>query len=906
MIRPGIRRLFRLPVRRGAPVAADLDDEIRLHLELRAEQLEKRGMPAAAARAEALRRFGAMDEARGGLYRAAQRREWSMRAREWLETVGQDARYALRTLRSNPGFAAVAVLTLALGVGANTAFFSVIDGVLLRPLPFREAERLVVVWETDRHSGTTREPAAWPDYLDFARRSTTVRDMAVLLGMEVNLTPATGEPARLSAVASSAGYFGLVGVRPLLGRGFTPEEDRPGGARTVVLGEAFWRARFRGDPGVIGRTIRLDDKAYTVVGVVPAGADVGVDQIHEQAAYHAPYTGAGDVDVWVPLQAGEADYPRDTHPFFIVGRLAPGAGVEAAQAELGRIGAEVERTYPSNDGRGVHVEALERVVFGPVRPALLVLWGAVALVLLVACVNVANLLLARGAARAREVAVRTAVGAGLDRLGRQFLVESVVLALLGGLAGIALAWALLRALLVLAPADVPRLGEVGLDGRVLAMTLAVSLAVGIAFGLVPLAQARWVDVARTLRSEGGRGATGGRARRRVRQALVVAELALSVALVVGAGLLIRSFWTVLRSDPGFRAEGVLKAQFELPQSRYPQDFKVWPAWKEVHALHATVLERARALPGVRSAALAAVHPLDAGFTNSWSVVGREAESGDWPEISVRQVTPGYFPTLGIRLLRGRLLEESDDAAAPGVGVINETAAKRFFAGRDPLGQVIQIWGRVRWRIVGVIADERIHGVTEAAPPALYLPFAQAPGASGVLLVRTAGDPARLANPLRRAIWAVDPGLAVYGVEPLQATLVASVAQRRFTMLVLGAFAAVALLLALVGVHGVLSYTVSQRGAEMGIRMALGATRRDVVALVLRGGIGLALLGTALGIVAALAGTRLLASLLYGVGTLDPLTFLAVPAAVLAAAALASWLPARRATKADPVVALRAE
>ncbi|MBX6365223.1 MAG: ABC transporter permease, partial [Gemmatimonadetes bacterium] len=638
----------------------------------------------------------------------------------------------------------------------------------------------------------------------------------------------------------------------------------------------------------------------------PAGADLGIDQIVDQAAYHGPYAGAGDVDVWIPLQASEASYPRDTHPFLVVGRLAPGVGVEAAQVELARIAADLERTYRSNDGRGVHVEALVRVVFGPVRPALLVLWGAVALVLLVACVNVANLLLARGAARAREVAVRAAVGAGLERLGRQFVVESVVLALLGGAAGGALAWALLRGLLVVAPADVPRLGDVALDARVLAVTLGVSLAVGVAFGLVPLAQARWVDVARILASAGGRGATGGRARRRVRQALVVAELALSVALVVGAGLLIRSFWTVLRADPGFRTEGVLKAQFELPRSRYPQDYRLFPHWKEIQAFDAAVLERARALPGVRSAALAGAHPLDAGFTNSWSVVGREGESADWPEISVRQVTPGYFPTLGIRLLRGRLLQESDDAAAPRVGLINETAARRFFAGRDPLGEVIRIWGDVRWRIVGVIADERIHGVTEAAPPALYLPLAQAPGGSGVLLVRTAGDPARLAEPVRGAIHAVDPGLAVYGVEPLEATFLASIAQRRFTMLVLGAFAAVALLLALVGVHGVLSYTVSQRQAEMGIRMALGASRRDVVALVLRGGLGLALLGTALGLVGALAGSRVLASLLYGVGPLDPVTFLGVPAAVLAAAALASWLPARRATRVDPIVALRAE
>jgi putative ABC transport system permease protein len=822
----------------------------------------------------------------------------------WFEQSLQDLRHAVRRLRRNPGFTAAAVITLALGIGANTAIFSVIDGVLLRPLPFADARRLVLVWETDRNSGTTREPGSWPDYLDFARRTHALDGMAALMGQELTLTPASGEPARLAAMGASAGFFPLVGVHPILGRLFTDREDRPGVAPVVILGEATWRSRFGADPGIVGRDIRINDAPYTVIGVVPQGAGFGLDQIHARAAYHATYVAGGRVDAWVPLQAAETDFPRSTHPFLLLGRLAPGVTVAAAQREMAEIAADLEHTYPqANDARGVHVEPLTQVVFGSSRPMLLLILGAVALVLLVACVNVANLLLARGATRAREVAVRGALGAGRGRLARQVVTEAVVLALAGGLAGVAVAFGGLGLLLSVAPADIPRVAEVGINLRVLLATLAVSVLVGVGFGLAPMVQAFHVDIMHTIRG-GGAGGSGDGGARRFRELLVVAELALSVVLAVGAGLLIRSFWSVLNVDPGFSAAGVVKAEYQLPESRYPRDYRKWPAWPEVHAFDRALLDRVRAIPGVEAAALAGAGPLDPGFTNSFVVVGRESEARDWPEISVRVVSSGYLGTLGVRLARGRPLEDGDDATAAAVAVINQAAVRRFFRDQDPLGQEIRFWGTSR-RIVGVTEDELIHGLTEPAPPAVYLPLGQAPR-SAIVFARTGGDPRDLEEPLRQAIWTVDRELAVYGVEPLEDTLKGSISQRRFAVLVLGAFAAVTFLLALVGIHGVLSYTTSQRTREIGIRLALGSTGSGVTGLVMRGGFRLAVIGTVLGLAGATLGSRLLGGLVYGIPRLDPRTFVVVAVGAIGAALFATWLPARRAARVQPMSCLRAE
>ncbi len=584
-----VRNVFR-----RREIDRDLDEEVRAYLDLATQQKIDAGMdPAAAARAARLEL--------GGVGQVVQEVR-AARAGAWLEEAVRDLRHAMRMLLRAPGFTAVAVLTLALGIGANTAIFSVVDGVLFQEVPFAQPDDLVVVWETDRNSGTSREPASLPDFVDFQRRAGSVSSLAAFMAGEANLAGVDAEPRRVAALAVTHELLPTLGVAPLLGRGFTAAETRPNGPKVAVISESLWADAYQRSPDVLGRIIRLDDEAYVVIGVVPERAGFGVLQILSGAAYSRAFAdrGArGEVDVWAPLQEGPDQLPRSTHPLFLVGRLAPGRTAAAAQQELAGIAADLERAYPENDARGVFVEPLEEVVFAPVRPALMVLLGTVLLVLLIASVNVANLLLARGATRAREIAVRTALGATGGRLTRQFLVENVLLALIAAGAGLGLAFAGLEVLLAIAPPDVPRLGEVGVDTRVLLFTLAVSIAVGLVFGMVPALQARRVEVQSTLKGEGGR-ATAGRARRRLRAALVVGELALAVLLVAGASLLVRSFWRLRDVDPGFRADGVLKAEMQLPRTRYPVDFQRWPDLPEIHAFTAALLERASALPGVES------------------------------------------------------------------------------------------------------------------------------------------------------------------------------------------------------------------------------------------------------------------------------------------------------------------
>ena len=819
----------------------------------------------------------------------------------------QDLRYAARLLAGTPAFTCVALLTLALGVGANAAIFSIIDHVLLRPAPVRDIDRLAVVWETDRNTGTTREPASLPDYLDFQQRARQVEQLATFTGTEVNFTPERGEPARLQAIAVTHELLPMVGARPIAGRTFTADETRPGGPAVVLISDSFWSRVFGRDPSIVGRTLSLNDRPHQVVGVMARGSDFGVFQILTAADYARSFADRGAraaVDLWLPFQHDAESLPRSTHPIFMLARTR--GSTAAVQEELAAIAADLERAFPVNAARGVFVEPLASVVFGPVRPALLVLLAAVALVLLVACVNVANLLLARATVRQREVAVRTALGASPWRLTRQFIAEGILLATSAAVLGSALAVLGLRALVALAPADIPRIAEASVDLRVLAVMLLVSVAAGVAFGMVPAIQSRRVDLQATLKSEGAHGGSAGRDRTRMRSALVVAEFALAVMLVIGASLLIKSFWRLQQVDPGFKAEGILKAEYQLPPSRYPVDFKRFPDFKEMHAFTEAVLRTVRQLPGVIDAAVAGNHPLDPGFTNSFRVIGREAEARNWPEISIRRVSDGYFRTMGVPLVRGRLLAESDNTAAPPVVVINEAAARRFFENHEPLGKQIAFWGASR-TVVGVVGNERFQGIAEAPPPAVYAPLAQAPSANGAgaLLVRTASDPAAISGSVRGAIRQQDPALAVFGLEPLDDTVARSVGERRFTMLVLGLLAGVALMLAAIGIHGVLSYTVTQRTREIGIRMALGAQPSVVRRLVVYEGLMLAAAGAGLGLLAAWVLTRGLASLLFGVSVTDPLTFIAVPLGLSGVALLASYVPARRATRVDPVSALRA-
>ncbi len=825
-----------------------------------------------------------------------------------MKDIMADLRYALRALRRTPAFTFVAVATLALGIGANTAIFSVVDGVLLRPTPFANPEGLALVWETDRKSGTVREPASVPDFLDFQERSERFQQLSAFNGAELNLNQSGSEPARLPALAVGHGFLPMLGVSPLLGRTFTVEEDRPGGPAVALIGEALWERLFDRDPAVLGREIILDDTPRTVVGVLQAGADFGALQILGAATYGRAFAERGGqtrVDLWVPLAPDPVALPRQTHPIIVVGRLASGSNLSQAQQEMATITAELERAYPENDARGAFVESLPSVVFGPVRPALLLLLGAVLLVLLVTCVNVANFLLARGTARMHDVTVRVALGASSWRLARQFLAEGIVLTLVGSLAGVALAYGLLELLVDLAPASIPRVGSIGIDARVLLGTTVVTAVVALVFGLLPLLQARRHGLRLALENDPGRGATASRGHSRFRSALVMAELAMAVMLMVGAGLLINSLWRLRRVDPGFQVGSILKAEYQLPTSRYPRNFANWPRWSEVHRFTDELRHRVAALPGVISVTIAGSHPLDAGFTNSIAVPGREAEAADWPEPSIRRIDAGYLETMQVSLLAGRGFTLSDDTEASPVVLINETARQRFFGDRDPLAERIRMWGRER-AVVGVIGNERIHGLSSATPPSVYLPITQAPAGGGSLLVRGRHDPAELAPAIRAIVRELDPALPLFGVEPLATTLSNSTGQERFTTTVLGLFAGVALLLAVAGVHGLLSYMVARRTREIGIRMALGADGPAVRSLVLTEGARVAVYGLVLGVLGALAVSRVLASLLYGVTPGDPVTLAGVAVLLGAVTLVASYLPARRASRVDPMAALRAD
>jgi putative ABC transport system permease protein len=891
-IRSRILRRWHAIFTRGA-MERELDEELRFHLEMDVAARVRAGRSPEVARAEAFRAFGGVERFKEDCR--------DTRGVAWLDAIRGDTRRALRSMASRPAFTLAVVLTLALGIGANTAIFSVVNAVLIQPLPYEDAARLVMVWENDRNSGTVREPASVPDFFDFAARNRVFSGIAGLQPRALNFTaPSPGSNAELlSAAAVTGDFLRTMGVSPLHGRGFLPAESAPGGAPVVLISEHLWRTRFAASPSAVGRRIVLDDSSYTVVGVLPDGLDL--------PSMPPGFTSlSSDVDVWLPLAATPASSPRSRHDVVLVARLRHGVTFASAQNEMSSLAAQLEREHPGdNRARGVFVEPLQASLVRAVRPALAVLLAAVGLVLLIACANVANLLLARTVARRREVAVRVALGAGAPRIAVQFFVESVLLALAAALVGVGIAALGLRALLSLAPADLPRAAGISLDLRVLGFTLLVALALAIVFGILPAVVSRGMDVHSALREEGGRGSSGARASTRLRGALVVLEVALSVMLVIGAALMIRTVWSLRNVDPGFQPERLLEARYQLPPSRYPQDFSAFPRWVEVKSFHRRLIERLEATPGIESASVSASDPLETGFTNSFVIVGREAEAANQPEIYVRSASPSYFATAGVRLLRGRMLSHGDDADAPPVLLINEAGARRYFPNSDPVGQHLRFWGASR-EIVGVVANEKFAGLAAETPPAVYPPIWQVPMPSVSLLVRTAGDPAAVIAEVRGAMRAIDPEIALYDVGTMGEALSHSIGKERFTMLLLCAFAALALVLAVIGVHGVLSYAVEQRRRELGIRMALGAQRSTVLGMVVRQGMTLSLIGIALGVGGALAVTRLLGALLFGVGPTDAATFAVVALVIALAAVIASYLPARAATAIDPATSLRAE
>jgi putative ABC transport system permease protein len=805
-----------------------------------------------------------------------------------METLLQDFRYSIRTLAKQPGFALVAIFTLALGIGANTAIFSVVNAVMLRPLPYKEPERLVRVWQTSTKNPQDRNHASALNFRDWRDQNQSFDSTAAYLNRTAyNLTGA-GEPERVSGSPVSASLFPMLGVEPALGRGFLEEEDHKDGNKVVILSHNLWQSRFGGDPDVLGNTLMLDNQNFMIIGVMPPD-------------FRYP---SADTALWVPIAIDFKDWGRGNFFLDVIARLKPEVTLEQAQADMDAIALRLENDYPStNTDSRIAIVPMHEQVVSKTRPLLVVLLGAVAFVLLVACANVANLLLARAAGRRKEIAIRVALGATRMRLVRQLLSESLLLSVAGGLLGLLVALWGNRALIALTPDAFPRVEEIGIDGRVLAFTLALSLITGIVFGLIPALQASRPNLNETLK-EGGRNSTTSEGF--MRRGLVVVEVALALILLIGAGLMIRSFARLSEVDPGFSTEKILTAEIALPRSKYPGSTVQATFFQKL-------IDRVAVLPGVQATGAATALPLTR--FNNWRLFyidGRpHASARDYTGAGYRAISANYFKAMGIPVLKGRELSESDHEKSERVVIINNSFAQRFFADEDPIGKRMKMGTEPEspgpWMtVIGIVGDVKHTEIDEDAKPEIYLPYLQAPQSVMTMAIRTTGNPELFAEILRREVQAIDQDQPLAKVATIDQLIDRSMARRRFNMLLLGTFAAVALLLASLGIYGVMSYTVTQNTREIGIRMALGAQSNNVLRLVIGQGMALAVIGVAIGIAGSFGLTRLMESLLFGVAATDMVTFIAIPAILSIVALLACYLPARRATKVDPMISLRHE
>ena len=804
-----------------------------------------------------------------------------------METIFKDIRYGIRSLVRQPGFTAIALITLALGIGANTAIFSVVNAVLLRPLPFDDPERIVWVWDTQPQLATA--PTSLPDFLGWKEQNQSFEHLAAFQSGKMFLDAGNGTTDTAVGLVTPE-LFSVFHVSPILGRTFTNEETLPGRFRVAVLSQSMWQNRFGSDPNVSGRTLLLNGAPYTIIGVMPAG-----------------FSYPDRAELWRPLPIDPAKLDPGPHYLNVVGRLKPGVALAQAQADMSTIAARLSWQYrEKNAGHGVKLVPLTNIVVGDVSLALYVLLGAVGFVLLIACANLANLMLARVGGRQKEIAVRTALGASRLRIVRQLLIESIILAIGGGVIGLLLAFWAVSWVVSLSAETIPRVHEISVDPQAAGFTLLVSVVTGVLFGLAPAIQVSRPDLTDALK-ESGR-TTAGLRRNRLRSALVVSEVALSLVLLVGAGLMMRSFAKLNQVDPGFKPAQVMTLGVALLRTKYPEDEQVAQAYSQI-------LERAAAVPGVVSAGAISDLPLTgSNISDSFTIEGRPPIAKEaQPSTEYHIVTPRYFESMGIPLLSGRDVAPTDTRQSPNVVVINDVFARRHFTGENPLGHRLKLQGQERdpLLIIGVVGNARQLGLDEQLTPELYVPLLQDPLGTTyqramTIVARSKSDPRAIAGPLRAAVTSVDKSLPVYELKPMTEHLRDSLARRRFNLILLTVFSGVALALAAVGIYGVISYGVTQRTHEMGIRMALGANSRDVLKLVVRQAMILALAGVGIGLLASLALTRLMKGLLFSVSVTDPMTLVVISLLMTLIALLACLIPARRATKVDPLVALRYE
>ncbi len=803
----------------------------------------------------------------------------------------QDARYALRMFARNPAFTAIAIIALALGIGANTAIFSVVNAILLKPLPYKNPEQLMIIWEEATNLGFPKDTPSPANFLDWQRQAGSFEGMSAFAPGYFNLT-GVGEPERLDGRRISGNLFNVLGIKPILGRTLVPEDDKPGN-QVVVLNESLWKRRFGADPSVIGRALDLNGKPYTIVGVIPASVQL-------------PMWSKWRDQVWVPLALSADEVgQRSNHYLEVIGRLKPGVTLSQAQAEMNTIAARLAKEYPKDDaGRGAVVMPLHEEIVGSMKSALVILLGAVAFVLLIACANVANLLLARAAARQKEIALRLAIGASRTRLTRQLLVESVILSLLGAAVGLGFAYFGLNVLTRFIPPGLTHAESIGIDGLVLVFTIILAVSTGLIFGLAPASQASHFNLNETLK-EGGRDSGGARGKR-LRSALVIAEVATSFILLIGAGLLINSFAHLRNLNPGFRVDHLLALSVDLSEVKYPDT-------PHRAAFFDEVKRRVEALPGVQSVAIAGNLPFtyngDSTITAVEGIPDPPIEQ--WPDIVFRTIGPGYFSTMGIPLVRGRDFTEQDTLENAPAIIVSEKTAKHYWPNEDPIGKHMKpgsTAGPGAWRtVIGVAKDVRQNDFVAEPKMQMYLSYRQVKDlAANALIVRTTVDPLSLATSVRNAIWSVDKDQPVANIDSMDHIVADAVARQRFSMLLLAIFAGLAVVLAAVGIYGVMSYSVAQQTREIGIRIALGARRGDVLRMTALQSLKLVGAGLACGLVIAFMLTRVMTSLLFGVSATDPITFSCIILVQLAVALLASYIPALRATRVDPVTALRAQ